>query len=150
MEWQSSSMNDCRDPSTGLLPLLLRAGVAVEDHLERSLEPYGLSLPKLRALQHLSQAPEGLPLGQLAERLCCVKSNVTQLVDRLEADGFVRRKSSAEDRRCVVAVLTERGARSHESASRARDDAERELLGRLSAGDRAALVRLLQRLAGGE
>ena len=46
------------------------------------------SAHKLAALHHLTQAGESLPLGQLAERLSCVKSNVTQLVDRLEADGL--------------------------------------------------------------
>ena len=31
---------------------------------------------------------EPLPLSQLAERCSCVRSNITQLVDRLEADGW--------------------------------------------------------------
>src|SRR6185295_3451122 len=100
-----SSMNDFSEPaSSGLLPLLLRAGTAVAEQLEQSLE-----LAKLRALEQLDAAPEGLPLGHLAERLCCVKSNVTQLVDRLESDGFVRRVPQPSDRRCVVATITERG-----------------------------------------
>ena len=142
-------MNDCHADPTGLLALLLRAGTAVEMHLERSLLPWSLSLAKLRALQHLAAEPEGLPLGQLADRLCCVKSNVTQLVDRLEADGFVRRRPGAADRRCVVAVLTEQGRASYLGASQARERAEREMLERLSEGDRVVLVRLLAQLTEG-
>ena len=144
-------MNDCTEPaSSGLLPLLLRAGTAVAEQLEQSLEPWSLSLAKLRALEQLDAAPEGLPLGHLAERLCCVKSNVTQLVDRLESDGFVRRVSQPADRRCVVATLTERGRESFRSASAARERAEREVLGRLSDGDRERLETLLARLAAAE
>lgn len=139
-------MNECGDTSSGLLPLLLRAGSAVEGHLERCLLPWSLSLSKLRALEQLADAPEGLPLGQLAERLCCVKSNVTQLVDRLEADGFVRREPNPADRRCVVAVITEKGRRSFACAQKAREQAEREVLERLSGDDRARLVHLLGRL----
>jgi DNA-binding MarR family transcriptional regulator len=144
-------MNDCTEsPSSGLLPLLLKAGMAVAEQLERSLEPWSLSLAKLRALEQLDAAPEGLPLGHLAERLCCVKSNVTQLVDRLESDGFVRRVPQPADRRCVVATLTERGRDSFHGASAARERAEAEVLGRLNDGDRERLVSLLARLTAGE
>lgn len=139
-------MNDCGEPSSKLLPSLLRAGTAVQERLERSLEPWGLSLAKLRALHHLADEPEGLPLGQLADRLCCVKSNVTQLVQRLEADGFVRRVPDPADRRCVVAVITEKGLASFDRARLARDGAEREVLGRLSDPDRARLMELLATL----
>ena len=139
-------MNDCHGDTTGLLGLLLQAGASVQAHLERSLLPWDLSLAKLRALHHLSQVPEGIPLGHLAERLCCVKSNVTQLVDRLEADGFVRRVPNARDRRCVVAVVTERGRQSFEAAREARDRAEREMLEKIPEADRQALMRMLERL----
>jgi DNA-binding MarR family transcriptional regulator len=142
-------MNDCGEStSAGLLPLLLRAGGAVADRLEHRLEPWSLSLAKLRALEQLAAAPEGLPLGQLAERLCCVKSNVTQLVDRLEADGFVKRVPRQSDRRCVVARITERGRERFQAASTARDEAEREVLGRLDDGDRERLMHILARLTG--
>ena len=144
-------MNDCNEPGApGLLPLLLRAGNAVAEQLERSLEPWGLSLAKLRALEQLDAAPDGLPLGHLAERLCCVKSNVTQLVDRLESDGFVRRVPNTADRRCVVATITDRGRASFRSASVARERAEHQVLDRLSGGDRERLVQLLARLAARE
>jgi DNA-binding MarR family transcriptional regulator len=144
-------MNECMETtSSGLLPLLLRAGTAVAEHLEHRLEPWNLSLAKLRALEQLAAAPEGLPLGHLAERLCCVKSNVTQLVDRLEADGFVRRVPKASDRRCVVAVITSEGRDRFESAAAAREEAEREVLERLNDGDRERLVNLLGRLTGEE
>lgn len=139
-------MNDCGSTSSTLLPSLLRAGAAVQERLERSLEPWGLSLAKLRALHHLADAPDGLPLGQLADRLCCVKSNVTQLVQRLEADGFVRRVPDPADRRCVVALITEKGLASFGRARLARDDAERQVLERLSDGDRARLMELLAAL----
>ena len=131
----------------GLLPLLLRAGNAVAEHVEKSLEPWSLSLAKLRALEQLDAADDGLPLGHLAERLSCVKSNVTQLVDRLEADGFVRRVPKPADRRCVVATITDKGRESFRSASAARERAEREVLERLNDGDRERLVSLLGRLS---
>ena len=74
----------------GLNPLLHAAGVA-QGYVELKLAAAGLSLPKLMTLAALKDAGGSLPLGQLAAKLSCVKSNITQLVDRLEADGFVSR-----------------------------------------------------------
>jgi DNA-binding MarR family transcriptional regulator len=91
-------MNDKPGVTTGLFPLLHADGV-VQAHLESKLDAVDLSLAKLVALSALADAGESLPLGQLAGRLSCVKSNITQLVDRLEADGLVARKPAPNDRR---------------------------------------------------
>src|SRR6478735_3002007 len=63
---------------------------------------------------------ESLPLGQLAERLSCVKSNITQLVDRLEADGLVSRAPDPHDRRARLAVMTPAGRIACEAGTRIR------------------------------
>src|SRR5947207_3763346 len=97
------------DPGRTGLFAVLHAASALETRVEERLADAGLSLPKLAALHQLSQAGDSLPLGQLAERLACVKSNVTQLVDRLEADGLVVRAADPTDRRSRLAVLTDSG-----------------------------------------
>ena len=97
---------------------MLHASSVLESRVEARLSEVGLSLAKLAALHHLTEAGESLPLGQLAERLACVKSNVTQLVDRLEADGLVSRTSDPNDRRSRLAVLTEPGERPTQRAVR--------------------------------
>src|SRR5215208_3098348 len=93
---------------TGLFTVLHASNV-LENRVEARLDDIGLSLAKLAALRRLTEAGGSLPLGQLAERLACVKSNVTQLVDRLEADGLVSRAADATDRRSRLAVLTDAG-----------------------------------------
>ena len=103
-----------------LLFTVLQAAQCVQDRLEAALVPTGLSLAKLGALRHLAEANEPLALGQLAERIACVKSNVTQLVDRLEADGMVRRVPDPDDRRSVRALITDLGRQRHLAAGRAR------------------------------
>lgn len=58
----------------------------------------------------LRQLGEGaLAMSTLAHYLSCDASNVTGLVDRLEARGLVERKSSEQDRRVKMLVLTEAG-----------------------------------------
>jgi DNA-binding MarR family transcriptional regulator len=48
-----------------------------------------------------------------------VKSNVTQLVDRLESDGLVRREADPGDRRSIRAVVTDSGRDRHVAGSQA-------------------------------
>jgi DNA-binding MarR family transcriptional regulator len=134
-------MNDV--PVAGI-DTLLHAAAVVQAHVESQLSRLGLSLPKLAALRVLRDAGESLALGQLAERLSCVKSNITQLVDRLEADGFVSRAHDPDDRRSRLAVLTDAGRRVCDEGSRIRRDAEGQLFASLSADE----VRQLQRLIG--
>src|SRR5206468_6908159 len=105
---------------------VLHVASSLEARVEARHAEVGLSLPKLAALHQLSQAGDSLPLGQLAERLACVKSNVTQLVDRLEADGLVLRAADPGDRRSRLAVLTEPGRSAFQKGMQIQQQCERE------------------------
>jgi DNA-binding MarR family transcriptional regulator len=130
---------------TGLFAVLHTSGV-LETRLESKLSYVGLSIAKLAALHVLAKAGESLPLGQLAERLSCVKSNVTQLVDRLEADGLVSRAADPNDRRSRLAVLTAAGRKAYTKGSEIQSQAEKELFGALSAEESKKLHELLAKL----
>jgi DNA-binding MarR family transcriptional regulator len=62
----------------------------------------------------LLQLASPLPMNELAALLACDNSNVTGLVDRLEAQGLVARQASPEDRRVKRVVLTPTGTRLRE------------------------------------
>ena len=130
---------------TGLFAVLHASGV-LETRIEARLSEVGLSLAKLAALHHLSEAGESLPLGQLADRLACVKSNVTQLVDRLEADGLVSRAADANDRRSRLAVLSATGREAYARGRDIQQQAERELFAALTPDESAKLHELLAKL----
>jgi DNA-binding MarR family transcriptional regulator len=130
---------------TGLFAVL-HASSVLEGRVEARLSEVGLSLAKLAALRRLTEAGESLPLGQLAERLSCVKSNVTQLVDRLEADGLVSRTGDPNDRRSRLAVLTEAGKAAHSKGSEIQVEVERELFGVLTPNESTTLHELLAKL----
>ena len=84
-----------------------------------------------------------IPMGRLAETLACDASNVTGLVDRLESRGLVRRRPSLADRRVKVLGLTPTGSRLRALLVE-RMAAPPTTLGRLSAADQRALVRILR------
>ncbi|MDO8502233.1 MAG: MarR family transcriptional regulator [Gemmatimonadaceae bacterium] len=107
-------MNDKPEPATPVAPThftfsILHAAQVVGDRLELALGTVGLSMAKQSALTKLAEAGEPVTLSELAARLSCVRSNITQLVDRLEADGLVRRVDDPADRRSVRAELTQLG-----------------------------------------
>lgn len=129
------------------LQLVLHTAHALEARVEADLGAIGLSGAKLAALTALSEAGESMPLGQLAERLSCVKSNITQLVDRLEADGLVARQADASDRRSRLAALTPAGRKAAKAGAQVLSAAERDVLGGLTGDEARQLGALLGKIA---
>lgn len=134
--------------SADLLWSIVKTGQAIQERLEASLESTGLSLAKLKALRHLIEADAPMALGQLAEKIACVKSNVTQLVDRLENEGLVKRIPDPTDRRSVLAAVTDSGRERYAAGAAALANAEAELLAELPADARAVLSSALGSLTG--
>lgn len=80
------------------------------DEGERQLtKHFGLTLTQYWALVHL-KSEDGRSLSELADLLICDKSNITSLVDKLEARGLAERKPGKNgDRRYIRVVLTPQG-----------------------------------------
>lgn len=122
---------------------ILHAAQAISDRLEEAVGAVGLSVAKQSALSRLAEAGEPLTLSELAERLSCVRSNITQLVDRLEGDGLVRRVADPGDRRSIRAELTRLGAEKQAAGAEAMARVQHEIAGQIPAGGRASLQRAL-------
>jgi DNA-binding MarR family transcriptional regulator len=118
-------------PSASLMFSLLHAAQALDGRLEDAFGEVGLSMARYGVLEQLVLAGEPLALSELAARLSCVRSNMTQLVDRLEAEGLVRRVNDPDDRRSIRAELTAEG--------RERQAAGAEQLRKVQAAFEAAL-----------
>ena len=143
-------MNEiCGLEDVGFDPLvrtLLGVAQRLETQVESALAASGLSITKLGILHHLIQAGEPLPLSGLADRISCVKSNITQLMDRMEADGLVERTSHTSDRRSIRASITSEGRRRYSAAAKVLDEQERALLKCLPEPERRKLGNLLNQL----
>ena len=123
---------------------LLKAAHALEDKLETTLASVGLSSPKYSVLHALVASKEPIALGELAEKLSCVKSNATQMVDRLEADGLVRRVPDADDRRLVKAEVTPKGRERHAEGAALIEALEAKFTEAVEGEDRSAVGRMLR------
>jgi DNA-binding MarR family transcriptional regulator len=129
-----------------ILAGLLEAARALEERVEGTLGEVGLSSPRLSVLTELVNAPGPLPLSELAARLSCVRSNITQLVDRLEADGLVRRVHDASDRRSIRAEITPLGRERQAAGSQRMNAVQQEFATRLEGVDVGALHQALAAL----
>jgi DNA-binding MarR family transcriptional regulator len=125
---------------------VLDAAHVLESRLEGALGKVGLSMAKVGVLDTLTKAPEPLTLGELAEKISCVRSNVTQLVDRLEAEGLVRRISDPNDRRIRRAALTPTGRAACAEGMRILVLEEQVVMSALGQEDAPALLKVLRRL----
>jgi DNA-binding MarR family transcriptional regulator len=133
-------------PTRQLMRLLVRASHAVEDRWEEALAQAELSGPKFVALTVLVEAGEPLSLSELASKLTCVRSNITQLVDRLEADRLVRRVEDPTDRRGKRAEITVLGAQRQAAGERQVQKVLKDLDGTLAGHDYAVVERMLSAL----
>ncbi|MGK5637543.1 MarR family winged helix-turn-helix transcriptional regulator [Streptomyces sp. URMC 126] len=129
-----------------LLELVAALGTAQWQDFTASAARHGLTGVQAKLLAQL-KGP--VPMRGLATLLVCDASNVTGIVDRLEARGLVRREPDPSDRRVKNVVATEEGRetirRVREEMMRATDDA----LDSLDDEERAVLHGLLERLRTG-
>ncbi|GAA3718924.1 MarR family transcriptional regulator [Streptomyces tremellae] len=115
------------------------------EEYEQAAAEHSLTGAQARVLRLLSLEP--LPMRRIARKLKCEPSNVTGIVDRLEARGLVERTPDPSDRRVKLAAPTRSGLA---TAARLRDslDFAREPLAELSAQERRTLRDLLRRMVG--
>ncbi|WP_431946600.1 MarR family winged helix-turn-helix transcriptional regulator [Actinacidiphila sp. bgisy167] len=127
---------------TELLELLAAVGAAQGQDFAAAAARHGLTSMQAKVLAQLDGP---LSMHALAERLACDASNVTGIVDRLQAHGFVLREPSPTDRRVKNVVRTERGRETilhvHQEMR-----ATHAALDSLDETEQAALYALLERL----
>jgi MarR family transcriptional regulator, organic hydroperoxide resistance regulator len=107
------------------------------------LSELGISPQQSMAIGSL-QPGEPMPMSALADALHCDNSNITGIVDRLEAAGLAERRPDERDRRVKAVVLTEKGEWMRIEIDRRAGEPPPQIAG-LSADDATALRDILSR-----
>lgn len=102
----------------------------------------GLTPQQAMLLRHLG-APR--TMGAVAQLLACDRSNVTGLIDRMAARGWVQRAANPSDRRIKYLVLTPEG-RALRSALQERLFADSPAIAGLEPSERWQLLQLLRKV----
>ena len=90
---------------------IVRLANRLQKDVDTKLRKYhGQSLTRFDVLSQLERVPgHRLPVGELSRRLLTSVTNITRLLDRMEADGLLIRKLSDIDRRSFVVYTTSEG-----------------------------------------
>lgn len=97
---------------------IMRAHQILIGQLDAMLRPFGITFSRYEALVLLVHSHDGaLPLSKIGERLQVHATSVTNVIDRLEAAGLVRREPNPRDGRGTLAVITEEGRKVAEKAT---------------------------------
>lgn len=107
--WESEGWTSAA-PGMAAVTSLMRAQQIVLARVEEVLRSFDLTFARYEVLMLLLFSRGGaLPLSRLGDRLQVHPTSVTNAVDRLEAQGLVRRSPHPSDRRATLAELTDAG-----------------------------------------
>lgn len=109
-------------PSTSMAAVtgLMRVQQIIQSSVDGALKQHGLTFARYEALVLLSFARRSsLPMRVMGERLQLHPTSVTNIVDRLEKDGLVRRVPHPTDRRTTLVEITDEGRARQSVATKA-------------------------------
>ena len=125
---------------------IMRAQQIVLARVDAALRPLDLTFARYEALVLLRFSRTGaLPLGKMGDRLMLHPTSVTNIIDRLEDQGLVRRLSHPTDRRTTLAEITDEGRKVCEAATEATSSVAMGM-GNLSDRELDRITRLLRKL----
>ena len=123
---------------------LLRTTDMLSRSLVGTLKAEDLSANQYNVLRILRGALEGLPCGEIANRMITRDPDITRLLDRLEKRCLISRCRETKDRRMVMARITPEGLKLLSRLDEPIEEAHRKCLGHLGRERLRALTELLQ------
>jgi 3-hydroxy-9,10-secoandrosta-1,3,5(10)-triene-9,17-dione monooxygenase reductase component len=133
--------------STYLAYLLARASFNVSNEFHAMLKTWHMSVPEWRVLACLTDV-EGLSVGELAAMALMKQPRLTKVLDRMERDGLLKRRSTASDRRRVALHLTAKGRTRVAPVLKAARTHEADVLSQFTGAERTTIKHALDLLIG--
>jgi DNA-binding MarR family transcriptional regulator len=147
-ESKQSALPGCREEEVFLS--LLRTVERLSRGVTATLSRADLTPTQYNALRILRGAgEEGASCNEVSERMVTKDSDITRLLDRLEARGLISRGREAKDRRRVVTRITGEGLRVLAELDGPIAETHRSQLGHLQEKQLDTLDKLLRAARGG-
>lgn len=126
---------------------LLRTADLAAVPMNEVLREANLSQSQYNVLRILRGAgEEGLPCGEISERMVSRDPDLTRLLDRLESRGLVTRARGTRDRRVVTATITEDALQLLESLDDPVEKSVKQALAHVPVARLRTLLELLEQL----
>jgi len=97
------------DPDQELFVVLQRTADRLLQDVQSLMKGHGLSPQQYNVLRILRGAKGPLNCTEIANRMINRDPDMTRLLDRMETRGWIERARAVEDRRVVLASITESG-----------------------------------------
>lgn len=123
---------------------LLKTSRGIESELRENLrKEFGSTLPRFDVMAALNRNSDGMKMSAISGELKVSNGNVTGIVDRLVADGFVIREPVPGDRRAAKVRLTKRGQQEFEAQANAHETWIDTLLASFSPQEASEMIECL-------
>jgi DNA-binding MarR family transcriptional regulator len=122
---------------------LWRTADLLARRLELVLKSADISPTQYNVLRILRGAPDGLPCGEIGNRMISRDPDITRLLDRLDKRGLISRTREKKDRRMILTRITALGLKLLEGLDEPVTDIHKQQLGHLGRERLKALVELL-------
>jgi MarR family transcriptional regulator for hemolysin len=114
--------------------------------LDQRLKPLGLSMGKWRTLAHLAQGADKLTQREIAARIGIEEPTLAGILDRLQNDGWIKRKCHTDDRRCKTIHLQRGSAAVLDRIFSTAQDLRHELIADIPTRDLETCLRVLAQI----
>lgn len=124
---------------------LLKISRGIESELRENLrKEFGSTLPRFDVMAALNRNKDGMKMSAISGELMVSNGNVTGIVDRLVAEGFVIREPVPGDRRALRVRLTKRGQEEFTMQATAHEAWIDALLGSFSVENANEMIQCLE------
>lgn len=137
-------------PEEELSLSILRTSERLSEGMVKLLKQADLTPTQYNALRILRGAGvEGASCTEISDRMVTRDSDITRLLDRLEARGLISREREAKDRRRIQTHITEQGLRLISELDGPVTESHRRQLGFLGEKKIASLIKVLDEIRNG-
>ena len=126
--------------------VLVETARAWRTKLDQRLRPLGLSQGKWTTLVHLAWGGDKLTQRELASRIGIEEATLAGLLDRLQTDRWIERKTSEHDRRCKTVHLQPRSKKVLAQIFETAQELRQELIADISPAELETCMLVLARI----
>ena len=137
--------NEKKDQSLKLFIVLSRAYRAVNEHVNKRIQRYGLNPTEFAVLELLFHKGDQ-PLQQIGGKILLASGSMTYVIDKLEKKEYIKRVACADDRRVTLAQITEKGKKLIEQVFPAHKNEIDRLMSVLSEDEKEMAIEILKKV----
>lgn len=137
--------SELNDQSLKLFIVLSRAYRAVNEHVNKRIQRYGLNPTEFAVLELLYHKGDQ-PLQQIGGKILLASGSMTYVIDKLEKKEYITRVACAEDRRVTFAQITQKGKKLIEQVFPSHQNEIERIMSVLSDEEKDTAIDLLKRI----